>query len=684
MPTLALLTAISVLTIMEYRISLPEEKRKIIFGEARQGRKNGIVLENAKLKNYETVVKGINEFRSVDGLDVCLSPQKILEEFTSIRGQTALENGVADENSLRYTRVINHYWPGEDKKEMVFEADISYDKSYEKDLRKIISALRLIGLDRNRGLGNVRCELIPSQKKPVSSNWNNDCIYFEMVNDEPLMISSASNQESLTYIPGKNLLGALAAAYLEDSDNNAESEEFKKLFLGGDVKYSNIYISDHGQRCIPAPAFINRMKKSGKYINVLQNEPDVSNDPEYSSREGNQPKKLHGMYLLLSDQKEIALSDVKTEVAYHHRKNTEKADDQLLYTQNIISEKQTFSGNICGSEKSLKIINELLEQGTFYFGKSRSAQYGKCRVTKIENGQMQKALTLTKGDLLLVTAVSDLVLLNERDYTVNFDDVFNETARQLKIDKCVEKPDESVCSLLDTVNIWGYQNKWNLRKAPVPAIAAGSTLVYRITGDCSVSSGFIGEFTHEGYGEIRLFRMKDYPFRLKTNSDSDTKSPERSSADLSVLSKDTKQLIEDCLFKSLREKIRMSIQLERENGIRLNASKLGRITLMLKESLAKNDEIDKQYCDLRERINSIKTKRDREEVMAVLEKYIGTDKCVDVGKMLQIHDTDLKESPEYKVLKYLESPEKAEERVKKIWGDILMEYLTVQKYAKKA
>ena len=81
-----------------------------------------------------------------------INPQAVLNEFTSIRYQTSMENGLAKEGSLHNMRVVDS---GNS-----FYGRIHMNNVTEKAITLIVLALRNLrgaGLKRNRGFGEIEC-----------------------------------------------------------------------------------------------------------------------------------------------------------------------------------------------------------------------------------------------------------------------------------------------------------------------------------------------------------------------------------------------------------------------------------------------------------------------------------------------------------------------------------------------
>lgn len=226
---------------------LHEKDLDRLFG-SRGGKRTGdLIVDNAVLCNYAELLPTVREIQKTYAeKNPPENPaDRIFGLFTSIRAQTKMdENGIAEDNSLRFTRVINHYMP-DGKTEMRFQADICFADTGEEDIKLVVHALRGIGMHRNRGLGQVQCELKAIRNIPAitradlrqvsGKNVNKDekvIIRYRLTAEEPLMLSGDRDNISETMISGRRILGALAGRYPADG-NPAEDPLFQDLFLNG-------------------------------------------------------------------------------------------------------------------------------------------------------------------------------------------------------------------------------------------------------------------------------------------------------------------------------------------------------------------------------------------------------------------------------------------------------------------
>ena len=93
-----------------------------------------------------------------------ISRSEVIEHFTSLRIMTSIEDGIAEDTSLRTFRVV--------KKGLIFTGELTFDPAHFIDFKNIVSLTRRIGSMRNRGLGHIKCMLIQKsnfQVEPVKS-----------------------------------------------------------------------------------------------------------------------------------------------------------------------------------------------------------------------------------------------------------------------------------------------------------------------------------------------------------------------------------------------------------------------------------------------------------------------------------------------------------------------------------
>lgn len=597
-----------------------------IFGKGGIESDEGIIIDDA-IMVYDN--KNVTDIIKPDGKSITV--QDVLGLFTSIRAQTEInENGVANYNTLRYLRVVNQHMPScvdREHGEVVFKAIIEYCSKDRGSLINVAKSLRHIGMDRNRGLGNVRCKIDKDLGKELediknSLNADGQCtdkvvINYTIRNKGQLMLSSSKDAISEKYISGQMVLGALAGAYMRSKGLNEPDDVFNDIFLSGNSIFSNLYITDDVKRQYsPAPLFINKLKKTKEYVCLLKIYDSKCNSKNYDPSDGNQPKKLQGKYIIQAGIK-IRVLEPKVNIIYHHSKNeayeeARMGDDPkgILYSMEVLEKDQLFSGSIIVEKRYENIIWELLNKTDLRFGKSKSAQYGKCELADADdNSSKLKKLDMpaTPGKVMVVFD-SDAIIPGEYGYTTHFEDVQNYIADKLGFDRL-----DNARVYMSTKTVTGYNTKINLKKASVPAVAAGSAFEFEYKGknkiiDEYAQFGFLGCFISEGYGKIHIVKIDSTGYALTECEEKD--------ADKLIVPKNVEKKITQ--KKSLENiKAEFIKNAVKNNKFNVSASLIGRLTLMLEES--KNSE--KPEKDFAKRVVSIKRYSERNKIIDQLKEW---------------------------------------------------------------
>ena len=720
-----------------------------LFGVSGDDSTKGIRIENAYISGYEQIEVGLKLLQENKEIKKYISPDEVLDLFSDVKAQTRMENGVADDNSLRFTRIIHQFSPFNKENRLEFIAKVEYLEGQEDKLKQICKALRHIGMNRNRGLGCVKCEfkeedeaanikdenLIAENEtdnvkckiqiaKDMVINENSDqklniTIFFE--NLGPMIISGDDKNTTLSYIPGKAVLGALAGTYLSEAGHTADDEEFVRLFLNGDTIYSDFNISDRVHIFDPAPSFLNKMKKSKKYVNSLRySEKQVSankdydtDNKDYDPANGNQPKKLKGKYIYLEinkDNRKVLEYEPKQRVIYHHR----RGNDALLYSQTALKEGQIFGGNIICNSKDYKLLLGLLKNTNFSFGKSKTAQYGKCRIIEGLVDELFKKDTkfqVKKDEVVYVSLASKGIFLDECGYTQESKKVYQIIGEQLgllnkeadiseKIGEIQGEEKEYPFCSIQSAMIYGYSGVWNLRKPPIAGIESGSTFIYRAAEEKDIDKYYVGERNLEGFGKVSLYREDLLPYELNIevkNSNTENNDTKTENIDDTLKSEGVKEILKQSLYKVLYQNMLERILTEMANDsfkLRMSPSTIGRVNLMVKETLPKNEkEANDKYKDFVKRVASIKRDTEREEALKIVGRFLGSipskenkDADLDIKKMIGEsldQDSNSENARLYSLLCQLTDEKEVNAHISSLWGELMLELLANQKYLKK-
>lgn len=670
-----------------------------LLGKSGENAVYGITVGDAYLEEYDeiySVLKHIQETQNNPLSDV-LTKQNVLELFTMVKAQTRMENGVAKDDSLRYTRVMIGTSPlNEEQKPVVFKAEIYFDDDEKETVKGriecILKALRHIGLHRNRGLGNVVCNLenVEQLEQNVSViNDDSDELYelaYEIQNIAPLMLCNSSDQHSESYIRGRSVLGLLAGAYLRQANHTPEDEAFYDLFLNGKTSYTNLYPVKNGVIYYPAPMFLNKLKKTKKIVNVQYKYQETYGEG-YNPNDGNQPKKMRGNYV---DFQTFDTLEVPMQIVYHHGKPTEEKKDGDLYSWTAVQKNQMFSGKIFLPLKYVDLVKGLLENSELRFGKSKTAQYGACELKGeiVAGSRSIKEFQIGKDEWLMVTLSSDGIFVdeNENGYCTSCKKVSQMIANELGLNPEPLTEEKEFYPMIQIKEIYGYQSVWNLRREPVAAVEAGSTFVYKMKNDCTIKKDYVGEHCLEGYGHIKLWNLSEMSYKVEEQNIIEEPIANQT-PDLEAI----KSLAKKVIQKEMMDKIRAHVlaSQKKEKNI-LSASTIGRVRLMLNESVQTYPNNSKDaFADFCKRIESIKRKKERQQLEKQLLNSIA----------IIVNDKEDEKTWELTIdqFPYAEQLQKIDELLKLIgcddnerknifldtWEEYVKTILTYQKYLKK-
>lgn len=600
-----------------------------------------LTIGNARIEDYNLLSEYVNNHKNI------IEKERILDQYTSVKAQTRLENGVAKERSLRFTRIVNHYNPLNNN-ELCFYSAFSIESenkesenSLYEDLNKCAKALRHIGYNRNRGLGNVKCEVIRCSYEETTADKNEIkttdtyTLKYTIKTVSPVIISQNGRLDTETYISGRLIHGFLATRYLkaENSADNNVNKVFEEMFLRNNVIFSPLYPSDEDGNIIyyPAPEYIGILKKTKCLVNTsLEEIPVLPDDNVASISRGNQAKKLKGKYISYAEG-EYKVKEVITEIVYHNR-HKKGDNDALLYPQEAISVGQYFTGTITGSYNEILKLKNLLSTNTITLGRSISAQYGECIIVGeplISKKDDSETLDLKEGDEILVIFESDGIFISDSNGCTDY------TCRPSNISQIIKEKIAGNDILADgnyaevvSKKLTGYYSKWNMKRQSIPAISAGSGFSYIVSKDVSIPVLLhVGENNGEGFGIVRVIK-KQSEWVLKKPVDkvidpaTDTLKEFRNTL---KLYKDSNSDSVKSLLKEILMKLALELAEEKASKVsksKLNSSSVGRLTLMLQESEIEAGESNEsiEAC-LHKRLESIKRKDKNEASLKFVKEY---------------------------------------------------------------
>jgi CRISPR-associated protein Csx10 len=131
-----------------------------LFGNRGNEQPSPLRVENAYLNDYQQTrewlewAKRYAKAQKPDAAPI-MTRARVIDAFTHLRQQTAIENGIAQKGSLRTSRVLNRH------QQFFSRVEISEPNTADETLLALAAGvMRALGGKRNRGLGQVQCRLL--------------------------------------------------------------------------------------------------------------------------------------------------------------------------------------------------------------------------------------------------------------------------------------------------------------------------------------------------------------------------------------------------------------------------------------------------------------------------------------------------------------------------------------------
>ena len=450
-----------------------------VFGT---GENAGLVrLSNAVLDNAAEIKRELSSLPK--DIAYLVTPQAVETTFTVNRYSTAIEkDGIAKDHSFRIVGAI--------PKGEVFYARVSLDAAKDseeyKTFEKAVKLLRSMGLNRNRGYGEVSCSLEPVKDSETDKNNYLDkkamvALSYVIENKSAIVLKN-------NYIPGSAIQGWFAGQ-LNRKGKMPVPELFDK------VRFGMAYPTDKKTKERYFPVSLG-MKAKKNEKNTCYSGADG-----YGVEKGVQYVRVSGFYSLKEGK--LKLINTNHRIDSHLRKA-----EKLLYTTESIEGGQAFYGRIYSEDESvLKKLTEVISEAgnLINIGASVSAEYSDCTIRIVDSftrEELEKEVITSSEvgqDVKIFEFLSDVVLRDE--YGFNSVDLELLKAEVAKIAGC--EPSDIVDVYTDTLEVGGYNSTWGLPKIKYRAFSKGTQLVLKKSNPYKVE-GFIGLLQSEGYGEYRI------------------------------------------------------------------------------------------------------------------------------------------------------------------------------------
>jgi len=349
-------------------------------------------------------------------------------------------------------------------------------------------------------------------------------IILTLETQQPVLATSfqgdPNSDVSYPYIPGSMIRGAIIGRYMRQhhwSELDLTNDEVKRLFFDAKrTRYLNAYIlSQKNKRTLPIPLSWFKDKDAEFTddfpINVYDFSIEKGEDPE--------TPKVVGEYFWTKEGGVVKLYKEKRRINIHNfrdRKKGRSTDNQgELFRYEALDAGQTFQSIILCEDDDVETIQNLLVEPNIWLGGSKSAGYGQTKIIHPQPSSTNwseigiPAEDRENDEILSITLLSDTLLRNDQGQPVAdpslikqaIEDVLNITLPQ-------PKPGGIFTS---STLIGGFNRKWGLPLPQVPALTAGSVIVFEgedieITSEQiqRLEASGIGERREDGFGRIAV------------------------------------------------------------------------------------------------------------------------------------------------------------------------------------
>ena len=611
-----------------------------LFGK--EGNDKGkIIIHNAYISDRDKI---INEIKQAKGTVLC-HPQNILKNYSYIRTQTSIDynTGIADDKSLRTMRVVN--------KGLIFEAVVDLENVESNGIKKLedcIAIFKHIGISRTRGYGHIKAKLIDDTDRITNKNieFKNNCVglEYEITLNTTIVCKSVAGQEanSTDYIEGSKILG-----YIAQMIKNNETEPFTKWLEKSDIKCSNAYISDEGERLYEVPASLFEIKNDK--IN-LRNKIYINNENKLVEGlplcdKGLQLNQMKHCYVSIDDNGHVTKKSVEMETRYHHRRPDDKSigradsnsdSNSVFYQISSIKEGQKFKGFITGNTDYIRTVYcNICNNKHMMLGYGRNGEYGSCNI-EVTDFIIKDNIIEKETDRFYVILKSPAIIYGKNAmYSTSADDLKEEILAAAIVK---DYQDINVTKYINISVSGGYNVTWGHRKPTVGVFDKGTVIVFEAKNSqkLKIRTGqlWIGERNNEGFGEIDIKELSDkgdykceYANKKVQNLSDDTPDISKSV----VLQQIARKLFKDFI----RYKASIYVN-SKDNDLNINGAwkaTISNMIIMVKESVSVEEVRD--ACKERYNTGNDKKKKKGEKADKLLKIVCDDNEHEIIDKLLE-------------------------------------------------
>jgi hypothetical protein len=376
-------------------------------------------------------------------------------------------------------------------------------------LKRLVQEVEALGGGRSNGAGRVKLSLSEVASTRRESGTPTGHLVLLLKNRDPLCITATATPDnlipSLAFVPGRTLLGALAAWLIAEGDREAAA-----VLTSGRVSVSDALPLPHvpskldGVEVLPAPLSLQSEKPKGAAGDVpWWAQPTAPTNRLNVWDAKGKLKRPDDDLFVFRENANAAWTTFRParRVRLRSGRPDPKQTDASLFAIEQIVEKTHFVAELHGSADDLKKLAEKLGP---VLGGQRWLRVGRA------GAPVEVAQLAWSGDGPAMKAEAKAVLTLTSDLLVRDDRLRWRTA----LDEAALK--ELLCcevqlgkSLQDSMMVHGFNGTSRLWRMPAAAIRRGS--VFEISGagvaklaERAANNEWLGERTHEGFGRFRI------------------------------------------------------------------------------------------------------------------------------------------------------------------------------------
>jgi len=360
---------------------------------------------------------------------------------------------------------------------------------------------------------------------------------------QPILATSfqgdPNSDVSYSYIPGSMIRGAIIGHYMRQNqlaELDLTNKEVKRLFFDANTtRYLNAYLlsqEKQPQRTLPLPLCWFKDKdeelKDDSPITVYDFSIERGDNPET-------PKSV-GEYFWKKERGAVKLYKEKRRINIHNfrdRKKGRSTDNQgELFRYEALDAGQKFQSVIlCEDGDVITIQMLLVTEPNIWLGGSQSAGYGHTKIIDLKTLNHWDEIGIPAEDReneknLSITLLSDTLLRNECGQPVADPMLIKQSVEEVLN---ISLPEPSNIFAASTL-IGGFNRKWGLPLPQVPALAAGSVMVFEgiemnEPQIKQLEAYGIGERREDGFGRVAVNWLQDEEFTVSLPSSSTSSLP---------------------------------------------------------------------------------------------------------------------------------------------------------------